>query len=71
MKIVATTSLEAVNHPNADRLNAARSSKIGNIIFFSVLVSKFSYQERGYSNVTTHFFLNFIYKVIKQFQFQL
>ena len=25
MKIVATTSLPAVNHPNADRWNAARS----------------------------------------------
>ena len=29
MKIVATTSLPAVDRPNADRLNAARSRQFG------------------------------------------
>ena len=70
MKIVATTSLPAVNRPNADRWNAARSRQkwisLASIVPLALVQFEHSFptpQKSGCSRKDFHYTLLFLCKV--------
>ena len=67
MIIVATTSLPAVNRPNADRWNAARSCQLNkeHKVIFSFFVPQIAQQVSGERLSNTKF--NFVFVLLLYF----